>query len=209
MKKNAPISSLLLALFLIGCSEQTITESITNPNHKPEVPIVETITSDMIVIHTKDDGMDRGNHDFFDKDVVVDTKYYQNNPIVRGEMIAVKEKDGYHRVIRVIALAGEKVKVEKGQFYINGKKLDTFYGKAHRMGLDLEKLKKMLEEGNYGALESRQNVENNVNGFENTNIEEITVPESNVYVTGDDWGRSQYMGVLETEKIAGKVLGYK
>lgn len=219
MKKFTLIVSLLFAFFLVGCSEQSI-ETITDSHTKDEVPIIETITSDMIVIHPMNDAMDRGNHDFFNKDVVVDTKYYEENELERGDIIhfelpkkQAEQQQSYggktDSLTRVIALAGEKVKNEKGQFHINGKKLDTFYGKAHRLGLDLEELKQMLKEGNYGDLQSKQNVESNVKGFENTNVEEITVPENHVYVIGDDWFRTTYMGLLPKENIRGKVLGFK
>lgn len=47
------------------------------------------------------------------------------------------------------------------------------------------------------------------NGFENTNSEETTIPENHVYVIGDDWFRTNYIGPIAKERIIGKVLGYK
>ncbi|MBP1931993.1 signal peptidase I [Ammoniphilus resinae] len=218
MKNFSLIISFLFVLFLVGCSEQSV-ETITDSDTKEEVPIINTITSDMIVIHPMNDAMDRGNHDFFNRDVVVDTMHYKKNELKRGDIIHFelpKKADQQQSnegktdsLTRVIALAGEKVKIKKGQFYINGKKLDTFYGKAHRLGLDLEELKKMLDEGNYGNLQHRRNVESNVSSFESANYKEVTVPENHVYVIGDDWFRTTSMGLLPKENIKGKVLGFK
>ena len=86
-----------------------------------------------MVIHTMTDAMDRGNHDFFDKDVVGDTNHYKKNDLKRGDIIyfelpekQAKEQQSYgglkQSISRVIALPGEKVKIEKGQIYINSKK---------------------------------------------------------------------------------------
>jgi signal peptidase I len=156
LSKLVLVSFLGLLFFLDGCSEKTI-EVITDSDTKIDVGKVQNITLDMIIVHPMYDEMDRGNHDFYDKDVVVDTKYYEVNQIERGDIIAyTKDNNNFHGVTRVIALPGEKVKIVKGQFYINGKKLDTFYGRAHRVGLDLDALRKRLEQGTFMVLMSNK-----------------------------------------------------
>ncbi|WP_397330379.1 S26 family signal peptidase [Paenibacillus lautus] len=74
-------------------------------------------------------------------------------------------------------LPGEKVKIEKGQIYINGKLLDTFYGRAHRLGSDIDSLKQSLE--NIDLKDHiRKNIENIVNYFEELTMKEIEIPET-------------------------------
>ncbi|MGG0718124.1 signal peptidase I [Robertmurraya massiliosenegalensis] len=183
-------------------------DAITDPDTKIDVEKVQNVTSDMIIIHPMYDDMDRGNHDFYDKDVVVDTKYYGANQIHRGDIIAYK-KDNFKGVTRIIALPGEKIKIVKGQFFINGKILDSFYGRAHRLGLDVEELKSLINKGKYDNLQAKTNIESSINNFENTNEKEIEVPEGYVYIMGDDWLRTSMRGLLPTKEIIGKVIGYQ
>ncbi|MBM6619645.1 signal peptidase I [Bacillus suaedaesalsae] len=208
MSKFSLASFLVLLVIVTGCTNG-ISKTINDHNTTPEILNVHNITSDMLVIHPMYDAMDRGNHDFYNKDVVVDVKYYEKNEIERGDIIAYKENPNNEEdLIRVIGLPGEKVKIEQGQIFINGMKLDAFYGRAHRLGLNLEELKSMIEEGSYGNLQSKENVENNIKNFENTNEKEVEVAEGQVYVIGDDWLRTPIKGLLPTKTIVGKVLGY-
>src|SRR5690606_16741870 len=185
------------------CSEKTITD----PSTKIDMENVSDISSDMIIIHAMNDEMDRGNHDFFDKEIVVQPRYYEKYPINRGDIIIYKNdmNDEFDGITRVIALEGEKVKIATAQFFINGKKLDTFYGRAHDLGQDLNEMKKELEEGDFEAPHLEQNVKNAVGYYQNLNEDEITVPEGYVYVMGDNWFRSFTRGVISKEKIKGKV----
>jgi signal peptidase I len=75
--------------------------------------------------------------------------------------------------------------------------------------MDLDALKKRLEQGNFDRTNTEQNVKNMIDYFENRNEKEITVPEGHVYVMGDDWFRSSIIGPLSKEKIIGRVLGYR
>lgn len=207
MSKRIQGTFLAFLLLVTGCSGKTLTD----PTTKIDVEVVSDITSDMIVIHAMNDEMDRGNLDFFDKDIVVEPRYYDKHPIKRGEIITYKGDwdEGIDGITRVIAFEGDNVKISTAQFYINGKKLDTFYGRAHRLGKDLNQLKNELEKGDFEASHIEQNVKNMVEYFQDISEEEITVPEGFVYVTGDDWFRSGTMGVLPIENITGKLIGYK
>lgn len=216
MKMNRPLTvSLSLLLLVAGCSDKATEpvaeiENIADSDTEAIINEVENVTSDMVVYDYRYDAMDRGNYDYYAKEVVIDVNYYEENELARGDVIAYKETtDVLFSLTRVIALPGEKVGIENGQIYIDGKKLNTFYGRAHRLGHDLEELKKMMNEGDYGLLQSKENVENNINHFENKSTEEITVPESHVYVIGDDWFRTPFFGALAKDKIAGKVQGYE
>ncbi|WP_236610223.1 signal peptidase I [Planococcus halocryophilus] len=220
--KRSLTASLSLLLLVAGCSDEATepinqpksevaeVETITDPNTEPVIDTVGNLTSDMAVYDYRYDAMDRGNYEYYAKEVVIDTSYYEENEVARGDVIAYKETpDDEFNLTRIIALPGEKVKIESGQIYINEKQLDTFYGRAHRVGLDLEELKSMLQEENYSLLQSKENVESNINDFENRNVKEVTVPADHVYVIGDDWFRTTISGPFPIENIAGKVLGYK
>lgn len=89
----------------------------------------------MIVHKALSDGMDRGKHEFWAKEVVVDPLYYVQNEMNRGDVVyydilKAKDKlqDGHQihsntLVSRVVGLSGEKIGIEDGQIFINGKKL--------------------------------------------------------------------------------------
>lgn len=220
--KRSLTASLSLFLLAAGCSNEAVesifepesgvaeVETITDHDTEPVIGTVENLSPDMVVYDYRYDAMDRGNHEYFAKEVVIDTNYYKENELARGDVIAYKETpDSHYNLTRVIALPGEEVEIESGQIYVNEKQLDTFYGKAHRAGLDLEQLKKLLQEDDYSVLQSKENVENNIKDFEGTNVEKVTVLKDHVYVIGDDWFRTPITGSLPIEKIAGKVLGYE
>jgi signal peptidase I len=205
-------------LFTVGCSKHSTTETITDPDTKSVVPTVQTITSDMIVIHYMGDSMDRGNHDFFDKDVVVDTEYYKPNPLKRGDIIVRKTKDyeegknlgtgkGYD-ILRVVGLPNEKVKIEKAKIYVDGKKLDTFYGEYHRLGMDMEQYLAWRKETNQPNDQGKTEDEVRKENLTSYDIKETTIKENEVFVVGDDWFRSGRL-IIPQDDIIGKVLGYR
>lgn len=211
MKKLKLSCAALLSvlLFTVGCSEGTITD----PDTKPSVKLVgATDSEDIVVIHYKADTMDRGNHDFFDKEVVIDTKYYEQNEIKRGDIVAVEFPDsGNVTLLRVVGLPGEKVKIVKGQVYINGKQLDTFYGRYHHVGMDLEAYQKRLKERNLDA-QTQNNIENQIHLIEDNNFKEVEVQKDHAFLLGDDWFRSsdsRVLGTLPEKSLVGKVLGVK
>lgn len=225
MKMKLSLAMMLSSLLLLaGCSDESA-EPILEPENKvvatntmsdtdteAVIPSVTNVTAEMVVYDYGYDDMDRGNYEYYSQsqEVVIDTKYYEENEFARGDVIAFKPTpDDRITLKRIIGLSGEKVKIEEGQVYIDGKKLDTFYGRYHRRGLDLKELKKMLADDEYGFMQFKENIETNISIAENTNLEEMTVPENHVYVIGDDWFRTFYRGSLPTEKIAGKVLGYE
>ncbi|QGG58883.1 S26 family signal peptidase [Paenibacillus sp. B01] len=76
--------------------------------------------------------------------------------------------------------------MEKGRIYIDGKKLDAFYGQEQSRGQE-------LETANLGE-------------------NEIEVPPDHVFVLGDTWWRSidsQLFGPLPISAVRGKVIGYE
>lgn len=223
MKMKRSIGVMVSFLFLLsGCSddsaepgvnsesEASAVDAITDTETEPVIRHIADMTDEMTLYDYGYDDMDRGNYEYYAQEVVIDPRYYEGKEIARGDVIAFKPTpDERLTVKRVIGLPGEKVKVEKGQVYIDGKELDTFYGRYHRRGLDLKELKNMLATEEYGFMQSKANIESNVHNAENMNLEEVTVPENQVYVIGDDWFRTYFRGMVPMEKIEGQVLGYE
>lgn len=164
------------------------------------------------------DNMDRGNHEFDGIDIVVDQTYYKTNSIQRGDIIYYLNPKfanlnlSEEEISRVVALPGERIGINKGQIYINGRKLDSFYGKAHRLGMNLDELKKASNQSNL-ANNIRDNFKVNVKFIQEskeTNKIELKVPEGQYYIIGDDWFRSadsRHFGTISKDNILGKVDG--
>ncbi len=111
--------------------------------------------------------------------------YRFGNP-ERGEVLvfhATKDKD---YIKRVIALPGEKVRVEGDQVYVNGQLLDEPY------------LKQALDEA------AKQGIPYNTR-----NYPEQTVPEGSIFVMGDNRSnssdsRDSTVGFVKYEQIVGR-----
>ncbi|KAB2336612.1 hypothetical protein F7731_09615 [Cytobacillus depressus] len=92
-------------------------------------------------------------------------------------------------------------KITKGQVYVNGKKLNTFYGTAHRVGLDRESYFEQMDNE-----KSEYDKRDMMEVFE-TSRKEIKLSDDEYYLIGDDWLRGRMM-VLKEDKFIGKVVGY-
>lgn len=205
----------VFVLIFAGCSSGDTNKIITDSITKPTMNTVTNneLDSGQIIYNHNYDNMDRGNHDL-EGQVVIDSKYYNDHSISRGDIVYFSNPEttknlGEYSISRVIGLPGEKVKIEKGQIYINGKLLDAFYGRAHRLGDDLERLEKALERDDIES-HIRKNIENIVEYFQQMSMEEIEIPQDHVYLVGDDWFRSndsRLFGPLPTDKIEGKLVG--
>ncbi len=198
MKYKALFLSLLLVL--AGCSVNTTTETITDKESTSDIATIENVGSGMIIHHHMYDNMDRGNHDYSEKSLVIDPNVNVSE-ISRGDIVFFSNQDSEKDISRVIALPGEKVSIDKGQIYINGKKLDTFYGKAHRAGLDNENYFEIMDEEGI-----EYNQEEMMRIFE-LSVDEIKLSDSEYYLIDDDWLRGK-MTVLNEDEIIGEVIGY-
>ncbi|WP_161952949.1 signal peptidase I [Paenibacillus sp. EZ-K15] len=209
------IVAFVFVLMFAGCTSSDTSKIISDPITTPAMNTVTAneLNSRHIIYNHNYDNMDRGNHDL-EGQVVIDLQYYNEHAISRGDIVYFKNPEtkknlGEYSISRVIGLPGEKVKIENGQIFINGKWLDTFYGRAHRLGDDLESLKKALERVDLEE-HIRKNIENNVDYFQQWSMKEIEIPENSVYLVGDDWVRSNdslLFGPLPTDNIEGKMVG--
>ncbi|WP_316569944.1 signal peptidase I [Neobacillus sp. YIM B06451] len=211
------ITALATALFILLFYQDINTSFFRGPNQraeetirddrtKPEIDMVEA-GSNTFVIEYGSDNMDRGNHDFqsidgLRKTVIERTKEFQRGTIVYykypGDNVSFNPPDYY--MGRVVGLPGETVEIIDGQVYINNKKLEAFYAKKRRAGLDMKAyLAKKLPHSYITEEDFKEDKG------------PIRVPESAVFVLSDDWFRgtdSRYIGPLDISAVEGKVLGY-
>ncbi|QED46987.1 signal peptidase I [Cytobacillus dafuensis] len=191
---------IVLLLLMTGCSFNASSESLSDDKTTPDVAIIENVGSEIITHHHMYDNMDRGNHDYFDKTLAIELKVNISD-ISRGDVIFFDNEDGEKDISRVVGLPGEKIKITKGQIYINSKKLEAFYGNAHRVGLDKESyFEKMDNEGN------EYDKKGMIELFEKS-MKEIKLSDKEFYLIGDDWLRGKMM-VLNEDNFVGKVIGY-
>ncbi|MEO4052860.1 signal peptidase I [Solibacillus sp. CAU 1738] len=188
---------------------ETITDSITSS----EVLTVP-ISDNLFTIEWLSDAMDRGNHDFETSahDLLVidptirtnkrgDVIYYQ----MPEEMLLQNPNIPTQYLGRIVALPGESIEIINGQVWIDGKILNTFYGKATKHGLDEEAYFNKVDESNIvNAEETRK--------YFSTSAPLTNVKEGEVYILVDQWWRgtdSRHYGALDTKEIIGVVLGYE
>lgn len=196
MIKSFIFITIICLMTACSASAGTLTDTVTSM----EVETIENASSITTTYHHMYDNMDRGNHDYFNKTMAVDTNINVSN-ITRGTVVFFERKDGEKDISRVIALPGEKVKIDNGQIYINGKKLISFYGKAHRAGLDKENYFKKMDDA--GRIYNKNGM---LEEFE-VSMKEIKLSDDEFYLISDDWIRGVKLLVDESQLI-GKVIGY-
>ncbi|MBP1916770.1 signal peptidase I [Lederbergia galactosidilyticus] len=187
-------------LILVGCSFKTslepITDQYTTPNN---IATIETISPEMFIYQHHYDNMDRGNHDYIEKPLVIEP-LVDGYKISRGDVIFFHTTNEEKDISRIVALPSEEIKIIEGQVYINDKKLDTFYGFAHRLGLEKDRYFEMMDDRN-------QYNNNGMREYFDTNMDQIKLASDEYYFIDDDWMRGK-MGVIKEQDIAGFVLGY-
>lgn len=149
------------------------------------------------------DSMDRGNHEL---DTSVHGKLLVSEdvePLERGDILYYQHQ-GENQLGRLIGLPGETVEIQEGQVYVNGKKLNTFYGVATSLGLTKDAYFERVDAENVNIIEMED--------YFATSMEPVTVGEDAVFVLVDMWWRgrdSREYGPIPIEQLQGKVLGYE
>ncbi|UAL46440.1 MULTISPECIES: signal peptidase I [Sutcliffiella] len=192
---------LIMLLILMGCSSNSPAGTLSDKDTNPNVNIIKEVEPDWLKHHYLSDNMDRGNHDYYDQVLVIDPTVIPSS-YTRGDIVFFSNSTNDQMISRVIALPGEKVSISDGQIFINNKKLDAFYGKAHRLGFD---------KNSYFPAMDKAGVEYNKEGMMdtfNTSMKERELSENEYFVVSDDWMRGT-MQPLEQGDIIGKVLGYQ
>lgn len=192
------MGSIMLLIILTGCSGNATIEEMIDNDTIAEIAVVDNLESHMTLHHYLSDNMDRGNHEFDNKEVVIDTTYHLDD-LKRGDVVFFNDDHGEKTISRVVALPGEKVSIQDGTVYIDGKLLDSFYGTVKRAGLDKETYMDEMEM-------SENNMEDAMEYFEMT-MDEIEVGEKECFLIDDDWIRGR-MVLLKSDDLLGKVIGY-
>jgi len=194
------------AALLSGCKGELI-DSVTKNELKAVKPQEGTIS-----VKINDDYM-LGNIDYSHSPLVVDPNAYSGNEIQRGDVVYFQYPPNRFQsaekksVLRVVALSGEKIRIKKGQVYIDGKRLNTFYGKD--LYNDLDRLQREIKKKNLDDSEI-ENIKNRIRIVENDNVDEITVPENTIYLVGDNRAGaldSRQIGAIPISNVIGKVMG--
>lgn len=124
---------------------------------------------------------------FYSKERLIVNKliYYIRKP-ERGEVVVFHATEDKDYIKRVIALPGEKVKVEGDKVFINGQELEQTFLK-----------------------EAIDNAHKNGQNYNNRNFPEAIVPEGAIFVMGDNRpnsldSRSSEVGFVKYEKVIGR-----
>ncbi|MWC29871.1 signal peptidase I [Paenibacillus sp. MMS18-CY102] len=181
---------LLVLLFISGCSTGTIKDTATKEEldilHEPSAALKQmTVKSDAMLNYSSYNAMLMNNNMF------VDTSYYQQHPITRGDIVMFQTGDSRFPTDfgRIIGLPNEEVQLVKGHVYIHARKLAAFYGSEYR-------------EQKAGDGETPTSM-----------AESVKLEQGEYFVLGDNWKRSFYdsqsVGPMKASSIKGKVLGWE
>ncbi|WEK56029.1 MAG: signal peptidase I [Candidatus Cohnella colombiensis] len=203
------LTIICFSIILCGCSKASV---ISDPYTVEGVEYVALGNEDIAVDHGFD-GMARSKLEFTNNKVVVNPSYYDHHEIKRGDIIyydippeaIVDEFQQKEEIIRVIAIEGERISIKKGQIYVDGSRLNTFYGKLLAYGMDKKQYSKVDHPG------CDPQCQKSVNDYFGTDMEEIIVPAGYIFVLGDNSLRSigsLNFGPLSKSLVKGKVLGY-
>lgn len=197
----ASVAVLVLSVVFISSQLTNDTQGIIVDYHtKPEINFMEDVPEGMIKYHHMSDNMDRGNHDYYDTLVFIEP-YKREAKISRGDIVFYEDGDSRETLARVVGLGGETIKISNGQIYIDGKKLDTFYGKAHRLGLSREEY--------FVTMDQVEGMEYNKEGMEDLfsyDLNEISLSDNEYFLVSDDWMRG-LMSTVHKDDIIGEVIG--
>lgn len=200
----------LLAL-LYGC--QTKTSPIHDVNTKDQLEIAEQ-KPEYLTVKILNDAM-LGTINYANRKLAVDPKYYENNEIKRGDIIYISSPKEFFsegrpttQLLRIVGLSGERIRMYKGQLYIDGKKLISFYG--NDMNNNLKKLKKELKDPDLENFQI-ENLKNRINYVEKEeNLEEQVIPDGQYFLLGDNRMfaiDSRMFGPISKNEIIGKLIG--
>lgn len=119
-------------MLLSGC-----TASITDTVTEKRLKVIRRSDDSLLKVKVATDGMlsevgySRPHPFTIGSEVLVDTSYYDDNAISRGDIVVFKTKQNEKQetdIARIVGLPGEFVQILKNQVYINGSKLVAFYG---------------------------------------------------------------------------------
>lgn len=190
---------LVIAFLINGCSSTA--GKITDTETKPVIDMIENLDPDMITMTYSLDNMDRGNHDYYNQPLVIQQSFDLAS-LKRGTVILFKDNNNNEQISRIVGLPSEKIQIKKGEIFIDSQFLDTFYGKAHRAGLEMKEYMKAMEE------EDAEYHADSVKEIFEMDLEEIKLKSDEYFLISDDWLRGAMVRIDENQ-ITGIILGYE
>ncbi|GGG77414.1 signal peptidase I [Paenibacillus radicis (ex Gao et al. 2016)] len=182
---------LMLALFLLllaGCTAKVEEETITDSYTPYELPIINKPNEDLLVVPLRSDGMLRDTEQYLAGSLLVVEPKYEAQIYRRGDVVYYKTPaaDLEFDIARIIGLPGEVVRIKQSKIYIDGMRLDAFYGQE-AFGLQGVKSPEMINM-------------------------ELTLPEEHYFLLGDLWWRSFYSSIVQgpvsESAIQGQVVAW-
>lgn len=189
------VSLLILTIFIVSfltddrtTNKNAAMEKTTTNQHLPEL---NEVKESQYLINDRSDDMDEWKFVLSNKELIVDPTLKNN--IERGDIVyfrttkAMKAEQNVEstKIARIVALPGETISVKDSQVFINGKKLDTFYGHERDRG---EKAVKSTEV-----------------------LKPLKLLSNEYFVISDTWWRGILLknGKISKDDILGKVVGIK
>jgi signal peptidase I len=187
MKMRMIVMFVISTIMIIsGCSN-----SITDTATEKRLEIIQNPDSSLTKVKVETDGMlaelgyDHPHPFGLNNEVLVDSNYYEGNKVSRGDITVFKIKNDEKAadIARIVGLPGETVQVKKGQVFINGNKLDTFYG------------------------------DDSTSDNNDSMDKPVKLKENEYFILADvrwrGFNDSQTAGAFVDEEIIGKVVGYE
>ncbi|GIP36656.1 signal peptidase I [Paenibacillus sp. J2TS4] len=204
---------MLLLLISTACTPQP--SSIYDNDTPYYVAEMDIVPDNMILVESYSDEMDQGKHHYSSKEwgtFIVDPK---DRKFARGDVVYIRTPEyeskvnpnldlPEYKILRIVGLPGEKLKINKGKIYINNRLLDTFYGSVRKSGLNWEEYQKVVEERNLNPSLSKDSFE--------IDFPETKISNHSYFLKGDNWWRSVdsiQFGEVSEDNIIGKIIGYK
>lgn len=203
------VMMIIAVCLLTACSGITSEAIVDRSTPRYVDELSEPPENAMLVEHLIDE-MDQGRGEFLTPnwgEFIVDIA---DDDFTRGDVIYLNTPDfeyqreiSDHKILRIVGMPGEKIKIEKGHVYINGSPLDAFYGEARSAG---ENREEYIERVGKDQVDEIQ-----LEVYFDSNLKEILIPDQHYFLLGDSWWRaidSRVFGPVEQSSIIGKIIGY-
>ncbi|WP_042164053.1 signal peptidase I [Paenibacillus gorillae] len=188
IKKQAALMLALLLLLLTSCTAKVEEETLTDPYPPYELPIINKPNEDLLVIPLPSDGMLRDTEQYLIGSLLVVEPKYETQVYRRGDVVYYKTPADNlaFDMARIIGLPGEVIRIRQSKIYIDGMRLDAFYGQE-----------------SFGLQGAKSPDPINM---------ELTLPEEHYFLLGDLWWRSFYSSIVQgpvsESAIQGQVVAW-